>query len=314
MGEGYVGATHRVAPTVLLRSQTIINLENYFRQWRRVVLLFSGGLDSSLLLALAAPALGSGLTAITFTGPHMVPGELAAAFALARRLKVNHLVREIDPLALRDFRQNTPRRCYACKKAIIHRALKMAGALGAEALWDGTNLDDLGDFRPGLKAARELGVRSPLMEAGLDKEGIRQLSRKLGLAWQKPPQSCLATRFPYYTTLSREGLNRVAQGEAWLRRRGFTRVRLRIQGDLARLELTPEEWPMFLSPEIRRPFAALVARLGWRAFELTAEGGGQGPQAFAPSPKPSPPTPGKQGRPDGSPQQADDVESTIPLH
>ena len=263
-----------------------------------MALLFSGGLDSSLLLALAAPVLGSGLTAITFTGPHLAPGELAAACALARRLKVNHLVREIDPLALEDFRHNTPQRCYACKKAIIRRAREMARTLGAEALWDGTNLDDLGDFRPGLKAARELGVRSPLMEAGLDKGAIRQWSRKLGLAWQKPPQSCLATRFPYYTTLSREGLDRVAQGEAWLRRRGFSRVRLRIQGDWARLELAPEEWPLFLSPEVRRPFAALVARLGWRTFELTAGGGGQETQA----PAASPTTLGKKGRPHGSPQ------------
>jgi uncharacterized protein len=235
------------------------------------LLLFSGGLDSSLLLAAAAPVLGPGLTALTFTGPHTVPGELAGAFALARRLRVRHLVREMDPLALPDFQHNTRQRCYACKKAIIEQAREMAAALGIEEIWDGTNLDDLADFRPGLQAARELGVKSPLLEAGLGKAAIRDLSRQLGLAWDRPPQSCLATRFPYDTLLTREALARVGQAESWLRGRGFSYVRLRIRGDRARLELIPEEWPAFLAPEVRRAFTALAARRGWRV-ELDAGG------------------------------------------
>jgi uncharacterized protein len=236
------------------------------------LLLFSGGLDSSLLLAAAAPVLGPGLTALTYTGPHTVPGELAVAFALARRFRVRHLVRETDPLVLPDFRHNTRQRCYACKKAIIDQAQIMAADLGIEEIWDGTNLDDLNDFRPGLQAARESGVKSPLLDAGLGKTAIRDLSRKLGLAWDRPPQSCLATRFPYDTLLTREALARVGQAEAWLRARGFTHVRLRINGNLARLELRPEEWPKFLAPEIRRAFAALTARTGWMV-ELDAGGG-----------------------------------------
>ncbi len=235
------------------------------------MLLFSGGLDSSLLLAAAAPVLGPGLTALTFTGPHIVPGELAAAFALARGFRVRHLVRETNPLLLPDFRHNTRQRCYACKKAIIEQAWKIAGPLGINTLWDGTNLDDLADFRPGLQAARELGVQSPLLEAGLGKAAIRDLSRKLGLAWNKPPQSCLATRFPDDTPLTREALARVGRAESWLRRRGFTYVRLRIRGDRARLELAPGEWPAFLAPAVRRAFIALAAGHGWRV-ELDAGG------------------------------------------
>jgi len=227
------------------------------------LLLFSGGLDSSLLLAAAAPVLGPGLTALTFTGPHTVPGELAGAVALARRLRVRHLVRETDPLRLPDFRQNTRLRCYACKKAIIEQAQEIAAAQGIEEIWDGTNLDDLGDFRPGLRAARELGVKSPLLEAGLGKAAIRTMSRRLGLAWDRPPQSCLATRFPYDTLLTETALARVGQAESWLRRRGFTHVRLRIRGDRARLDLAPGEWAAFLKPKIRRPFTALAARMGW---------------------------------------------------
>lgn len=227
-------------------------------------MLFSGGLDSSLLLAAAAPLLGPGLTVLTFTGPHTVPGELAGAVALARRLRVRHLVRETDPLRLPDFRQNTRLRCYACKKAVIEQAREIAADLGIAEIWDGTNLDDLGDFRPGLRAARELGVKSPLLESGLGKAAIRAMSRRLGLAWDRPPQSCLATRFPYDTLLTKTALARVGQAESWLRRRGFFHVRLRIRGDLARLELMHQAWPAFLHPQVRRPFTALAARLGWR--------------------------------------------------
>ena len=207
--------------------------------------------------------MGRGLTALTFTGPHTVPGELAGAFALARRFRVRHLVRETDPLVLLDFQNNTRQRCYACKKAIIEKAQRIAAALGIEEIWDGTNLDDLDDFRPGLQAARELGVNSPLLEAGLGKQAIREISRKLGLAWDRPAQSCLATRFPYGTLLTRKALARLGQAESWLRGRGFTHVRLRIRGDHARLELLPEEWPAFLKPEVRRAFIALAAGMGW---------------------------------------------------
>ncbi|MDP3182109.1 MAG: ATP-dependent sacrificial sulfur transferase LarE [Desulfobaccales bacterium] len=261
-----------------METKTISNLEHYLRRWPRALLLLSGGTDSSLLLAVAAQALGSGLTVLTFTGPHIAPGELAAAWTLARRFRVKHLIREVDPLSVPDFRQNTRQRCYACKKAIIQAAWDIAVAHGAEALWDGTNVDDLGDFRPGLKAARELGVDSPLLAAGLDKAAIRRASRHLGLPWQKPPQSCLATRFPYDTLLTREALARVGQAEAWLRRKGFTHVRLRVKGEEARLELAPEQWGFFLSPEVRRPFTTLATRLGWRWVDLVVPGGGsQGP-------------------------------------
>lgn len=250
-------------------AETLNHLENYLRQPRRAALLFSGGLDSSLLLAAAARVLGPGCLAVTFTGPHIAPGELAAAWTLGRRLGVRHLVRSVDPLAVPDFRGNTPRRCYACKRAIITRAWEVARAQGAEVLWDGTNLDDLGDFRPGLQAARELGVASPLLEAGLDKAAIRDLSRTLGLPWQKPAQSCLATRFPYGTPLTRGALERVGQGEAWLLRRGFSRVRLRVpEPGKARLELAPEEWSAFLAPKVRGPFSALCQRLGCGRLSL----------------------------------------------
>jgi uncharacterized protein len=248
--------------------KALSRLEEHLRRQSRAALLFSGGLDSSLLLAAAARTLGPRLCAITVSGPHIVPGELAAAWALARRLGVRHLVRSFDPLTIADFRENSRRRCYACKRAIIEQAWRLAREEGAEVLWDGTNLDDLGDFRPGLQAAQELGVASPLLAVGLDKAAIRTLSRVLQLP-VKPPQSCLATRFPYDTSLSREALERVGQGEAWLRRRGFLKVRLRVpEAGVARLELAPEEWAAFLGRGLRGPFTAMLRRLGFDEWRL----------------------------------------------
>jgi pyridinium-3,5-biscarboxylic acid mononucleotide sulfurtransferase len=248
------------------------SLDNYLRRHRRAALLFSGGLDSSFLLAAAAKALGPGLTAITFTGPHTVPGELAAAWDLARRLGVHHVVREFDPLSLPEFRHNRRERCYVCKGAIITRAWEIAAARGHPVLWDGTNVDDLADFRPGFRALRELGVESPLLAAHLGKAAIRALSRDLGLDPARPSQSCLATRFPYDTALTRGAVARVGRGESWLRRRGFSQVRLRVQGDRVRLELAPHEWPAFLVPAVRRPFTAFVLGLGFTELSLAIPG------------------------------------------
>ncbi|MDI6852641.1 MAG: ATP-dependent sacrificial sulfur transferase LarE [Deltaproteobacteria bacterium] len=250
--------------------ETVVTAEfsEYVRRTRRAVLLFSGGLDSSLLLALAAAELGGGLTALTLTGPHIAPGELAAAWHLARRFRVRHIVQAFDPLELAAFRHNTPERCYVCKKAVISCGWQLVRRVGAEVLWDGTNLDDLNDFRPGLKAASEAGVASPLLELGLGKLNIREMSRRLGLP-DKPPQSCLATRFPYDTQLTREDLERLSRAEAWLKVRGFSHVRLRVRGKQAVLELKTEEMARFAAPEVRGPYQALVARLGWSSLEFS---------------------------------------------
>jgi uncharacterized protein len=133
-------------------------------------------------------------------------------------------------------------------------------------------MDDLQDFRPGLQAAREAGVESPLLAAGLGKTEIKELSRALGLNDEKAPQSCLATRFPYNTTLSREALARVGRAEAWLRGKGFTHVRLRVRGQQARLELRPEEWPVFFARNLRGPFLGFLNSLGFESLELAVPG------------------------------------------
>jgi len=252
--------------------EKVSHLIPHLRRWPRVVLLFSGGLDSSLLLVLGKEALGEGLTALTFSGPQTAPGEVAASWHLTRQYQVRHLLASFDPLHLPDFRENTPKRCYVCKQGMLARARKVAAGLGAGAIWDGTNVDDLQDFRPGLQAAREAGVESPLLSTGLGKQDIRELSRKLGLPGDKAAQSCLATRFPYHTTLSREDLARVGRAETWLKSRGLTQVRLRVRGRQARLELTAAEWPVFWGRGLRRPFLAYLNTLGFEDLELAMPG------------------------------------------
>jgi uncharacterized protein len=250
----------------------MLKILSHLRRWPRAVLLFSGGLDSSLLLATGREALGPGLTALTLIGPQTAPGEVAAAWQLTQKYRVRHLLARLDPFSLPDFRENTLKRCYACKQAIAAHAQEVARNLEAEAIWDGTNVDDLQDFRPGLQAAREAGVESPLLNAGLGKQDIRELSRQLGLPADKPSQSCLATRFPYNTTLTREALARVGRAEAWLRARGFGHVRLRVRDRQARLELDAAEWPVFWARDLRRPFLAYLNSLGFEGLELAVPG------------------------------------------
>jgi uncharacterized protein len=262
--------TEPLSPDLQIKREGLARL---LKTWRRVVVLFSGGIDSTFLLQAAVEVLGPGVTALTFQGPHCPAEETAAARETARILGVRHLVEQFDPLEVADFRNNTARRCYACKEASYRRGWEIAGELGATALLDGANADDAAGERPGLAAAAALKVRSPLRETGWQKHQIREASRLGGLpGWDRPAQSCLATRFPTDTPLDREKLQKVAQAETWLRRQGFGPVRLRVHGGLVRLELPPEQWALVLEPEVRAALRALVTGLGWRYVTLDLTG------------------------------------------
>ncbi|MFP3866904.1 MAG: ATP-dependent sacrificial sulfur transferase LarE [Desulfobacteraceae bacterium] len=251
----------------------LIQLRTLLCTWRRGLVLFSGGVDSSLLLQVAHEIMGEGLAALTLHGPHNLPQERDEAWQLARTLGVTLFEQEFDPLVLPDFHHNTPRRCYACKKAIYQRGLKVLAEWGGEVLCDGANYDDLQDYRPGHQAARELGVRSPLQEVGLTKAEIRSLSRKLGLpGWDKPAQSCLATRFPPHTRLTRPDLAKVASVEEFLLKQGLAPVRVRVHGSLVRLEMSPPHWPRLLAAELLAPLKKLINDLGWRYLTLDLKG------------------------------------------
>lgn len=271
-------------------------LQALLRTWPRVVVLLSGGVDSSVLVKAAADVLGPGVLALTFTGPHYPNEEVAAAVALAQRLGIPHRLEPFDPFGLPDFRHNTPQRCYACKEALYRRSWEIARQRGAAAVLDGATADDAAAERPGLRAAAALGVRSPLRETGWHKSDIRELGRFWGLpGWDRPAQSCLATRFPPHTLLSPQDLQHVDVVEGFLRRQGFGPVRLRVHGDLVRLELPPTQWPRLLKPQTLTQLQDLSRSRGWRYLSLDLQGYQSGSmnarkqkQGESPAPVPSP--------------------------
>ena len=245
----------------------------------QVVVAYSGGVDSALVAALAVEQRGGAALAITGVSPALAPHLRAEAAAQAAWLHLEH--REIATAELKDpaYASNPEQRCYACKRE-LHRLLApiaaAAGGAGATVV-DGVNADDLGDHRPGIQAAREFGVRSPLAEVGLDKAGVRQLSRALGLPWwDKPAQPCLASRFPYGEPITAVRLQRVAAAEAWLLAAGWPQVRVRSQGQTARIELPADQLAEALSlwaeATPRQELVAAFRALGFSAVGLDLEG------------------------------------------
>jgi pyridinium-3,5-biscarboxylic acid mononucleotide sulfurtransferase len=209
------------------------------RKLQAVSVAFSGGADSALLLAAAKEALGDRVLALTAVTPYMVRQEIADALALAAELRVQHQLVEIPmPEGMDD---NPPDRCYLCKRALYTRLMEVAEEQGFVSVLDGTNLDDLRDYRPGLRALGELGVRSPLLECGIGKVDVRRLARAIGLpTWRKPTNTCLLTRMPFGRKVTMEGLQRIEEAERLLTDRGYDWVRVRCHGDLARIEVAPE--------------------------------------------------------------------------
>jgi uncharacterized protein len=243
----------------------------------RVVVAYSGGVDSALVAAIAVEQRGAAAEAVTGVSPALAPHLRREAAQQARWLGIRH--REIPTAELADpaYASNPQERCYACKRELHSLLAPIAERAGGAVVLDGVNHDDLGDHRPGIRAAREHGVRSPLAELGIGKAGVRQLSRALGLPWwDKPAQPCLASRFPYGEPITAARLQRVAAAEAWLLQRGWREVRVRSQGQTARIELPAtrlgEALASWAEPRLRTELVAAFLELGFSAVALDLEG------------------------------------------
>ncbi len=226
-------------PKVDAAAAKLARLEEIVARCDGALVAFSGGVDSTFLLSVARDVLGERLLAVTVAFPAVPAAEIRAAKALARSLEVRHLVVRADEvIGMERFRANPPDRCYHCKTAILSKLVAIAQALGFPCILEASNKDDVGDYRPGRRAVKELGAKSPLIEAGLTKADIRELSKRRGLpTWNKPSAACLASRIPYGETITREKLARIEKGEAWLASLGFGTSRLRHHGALARIEV-----------------------------------------------------------------------------
>lgn len=237
-----------------------------------VVVAFSGGVDSTFLLKVASLALpGDKLLAINAGGEIYPASERASVDRLAESIGVQLM--HLDPLLLDTpaFRDNPPDRCYHCKRAIFSQMQQMGLARGLMTVVDGSNLDDLRDFRPGKRASQELGIRSPLEEAGFTKSDIRHFSRELGLpTWDKPSMACLASRFPYGDEVTKPKLLQVEQAEELLKAWGFAQYRVRHHGSVARVEVLPEEMSQILSRRVQ--LLQELRRLGFDYVALDLQG------------------------------------------
>lgn len=239
-------------------------LKSLIASYGRVAVAFSGGVDSSLLSAVAHDVLGADALAITAVAPLVPARELADAQSFCAARGIRHELIHPDPLAVEGVRTNAPDRCYVCKKAIFTQIFACAHEQGIDIVADGSNLDDLGDYRPGLAALEEMQVASPLREANMTKQDIRDLSQGLGLpTWSKQSSACLATRYPYGEELTEEKLARADAAEDVLLSRGFTQVRVRVHGDVARIELPPARFADLLEDQQRLDVTRALQALGF---------------------------------------------------
>ncbi|MBO4701512.1 MAG: ATP-dependent sacrificial sulfur transferase LarE [Lachnospiraceae bacterium] len=249
------------------------DLKNMIKDFGSAAVAFSSGVDSTFVLYAAKEALGAKAIAVSAKSCSFPERELNEAKAFCEAYKIRHIIFESEELDIEGFSQNPVNRCYICKHELFEKIIKIAEKEGINAILEGSNLDDNGDYRPGLQAVAELGIKSPLQSIGFTKDDIRALSKYLGLpTWDKQSFACLSSRFVYGETISKEKLAMVDKAEQLLLDLGFRQVRVRIHGTMARIEIMPEEFEKLISGEVRNRIVASFKSFGFTYVTMDLTG------------------------------------------
>jgi len=258
---------------MIMDRKKINKLKKILKDMGSLIIAFSGGVDSSFLLKIAENVLGKNVIAVTAKSLTYPRREFEDAKRIARSLNCRQIIIDSNELKIKEFRNNSKNRCYFCKKELFLKLISIKNKYKFNFVVDGTNYDDLNTFRPGLKALKELGIRSPLAEAGLTKEEIRKYSKILNLStWNKPAFSCLSSRFPYGEEISELKLKKIGKAESFLHSLGFRQVRVRYHYPIARIEIEKEEIPKILQSNIREKMIKQLKKIGFEYITLDLEG------------------------------------------